>query len=189
MTTLLESYAAGHWFRASDEGEPLLDATTGEEVARISARGLDYAAMVNHARSVGGPAVRALTFHQRAKLIKTLAQYLNEHKPELYDLSVRTGATTRDTAVDVDGGIGTLFSFASKGVRELPNDTIAFDGNLETLGKHGTFVGQHVYTSRPGVTVQINAFNFPVWGMLEKLAPAFLAGLPSIVKPGSQTAI
>ncbi|GAB6900747.1 phenylacetic acid degradation bifunctional protein PaaZ [Kineosporia succinea] len=188
MTTLLESYAAGHWFRASDEGEPLLDATTGEEVARISARGLDYAAMVNHARSVGGPAVRALTFHQRAKLIKTLAQYLNEHKPELYDLSVRTGATTRDTAVDVDGGIGTLFSFASKGVRELPNDTIAFDGNLETLGKHGTFVGQHVYTSRPGVTVQINAFNFPVWGMLEKLAPAFLAGLPSIVKPGSQTA-
>nr|WP_269327697.1 phenylacetic acid degradation bifunctional protein PaaZ [Kineosporia mesophila] len=185
---MLESYVAGHWFRADDDGDPLLDATTGDEVARICARGLDYAAMVTHAREVGGPAVRALTFHQRAKLLKTLAQHLNEHKPELYDLSLHTGATTRDTAVDVDGGIGTLFSYASKGVRELPNDTIVFDGALETLGQQGTFVGQHIYTSRPGVTVQINAFNFPVWGMLEKLAPAFLAGLPTIVKPASQTA-
>ncbi|GLY33257.1 phenylacetic acid degradation bifunctional protein PaaZ [Kineosporia sp. NBRC 101731] len=188
MTTLLESYVAGHWFRSPDEGEPLLDASTGEEVARISASGLDYAAMVTHAREVGGPAARALTFHQRAKLLKQLAQHLNEHKPELYDLSLHTGATTRDTVVDVDGGIGTLFSYASKGVRELPNDTIVFDGALETLGKQGTFVGQHIYTSRPGVTVQINAFNFPVWGMLEKLAPAFLGGLPTIVKPASQTA-
>ncbi|MBT0770600.1 phenylacetic acid degradation bifunctional protein PaaZ [Kineosporia sp. J2-2] len=188
MTTLLESYVAGRWFRSADDGEPLLDAATGDEVARISARGLDYAALVHHARTVGGPAVRALTFHQRAKLLKALALHLGEHKPELYDLSLRTGATTRDTWVDVDGGIGTLFSYASKGVRELPNDTIAFDGALEPLGRQGTFVGQHVYTSRPGVTVQINAFNFPVWGMLEKLAPAFLAGLPSIVKPAGQTA-
>ncbi|GLY14577.1 putative phenylacetic acid degradation protein PaaN [Kineosporia sp. NBRC 101677] len=188
MGTLLESYAAGHWFRADDEGEPLLDAATGEEVARISARGLDYSAMVGWAREVGGPAVRALTFHQRAKLLKTLALHLADHKPELYDLSTCTGATVKDTWVDVDGGIGTLFSYASKGVRELPNDTIAFDGGLEPLGKAGTFVGQHVYTSRPGVNVQINAFNFPVWGMLEKLAPAFLAGLPTIVKPASQTA-
>ncbi|MEV5890235.1 phenylacetic acid degradation bifunctional protein PaaZ [Nonomuraea fuscirosea] len=188
MSTLLESYAAGRWFRPADDGEPLLDAATGEEVARISSRGLDVAAMVRHARGTGGPALRSLTFHERAALLKALAKHLLEHKDELYALSLRTGATTRDTAVDVDGGIGTLFSYASKGVRELPNDTVVLDGGLERLGKGGTFVGQHLYASRPGVAVQINAFNFPVWGMLEKLAPAFLAGLPSIVKPASQTA-
>ncbi|GAA2213445.1 phenylacetic acid degradation bifunctional protein PaaZ [Nonomuraea monospora] len=188
MSALLESYAAGRWFRAADDGEPLLDAATGEEVARISSRGLDVAAMVRHARDTGGPALRSLTFHERAALLKALAKHLLEHKEELYALSARTGATARDTAVDVDGGIGTLFSYGSKGVRELPNDTVVLDGGLEPLGKGGTFAGQHLYTSRPGVAVQINAFNFPVWGMLEKLAPAFLAGLPTIVKPASQTA-
>jgi oxepin-CoA hydrolase/3-oxo-5,6-dehydrosuberyl-CoA semialdehyde dehydrogenase len=188
VSTLLESYAAGGWFRAADEGQPLLDAATGEEVARISSRGLDLAAMVGHARGTGGPALRALTFHERASALKALAKHLMAGKDEFYALSVRTGATTRDTAVDVDGGIGTLFSFASKGTRELPNDTIVLDGALERLGKTGAFVGQHIFTSRPGVAVQINAFNFPVWGMLEKLAPAFLAGLPTIVKPASQTA-
>ncbi|MEU8322328.1 phenylacetic acid degradation bifunctional protein PaaZ [Nonomuraea sp. NPDC048881] len=188
MSALLESYAAGRWFRASDDGEPLLDAATGEEVARISSRGLDVAAMVRHARDTGGPALRALTFHERAALLKALAKHLLEGKDALYALSTRTGATSRDTMVDVDGGIGTLFSYASKGVRELPNDTVFLDGGLERLGKGGTFAGQHLYTSRPGVAVQINAFNFPVWGMLEKLAPAFLAGLPSIVKPAAQTA-
>ncbi|MFI6925464.1 phenylacetic acid degradation bifunctional protein PaaZ [Nonomuraea spiralis] len=188
MSALLESYAAGRWFRAADDGEPLLDAATGEEVARISSRGLDVAAMVRYARDTGGPAVRALTFHERAALLKALAKHLLEHKDALYALSTRTGATARDTMVDVDGGIGTLFSYASKGARELPNDTVVLDGALERLGKGGTFAGQHLYTSRPGVAVQINAFNFPVWGMLEKLAPAFLAGLPSIVKPAGQTA-
>ncbi|SHN47738.1 phenylacetic acid degradation bifunctional protein PaaZ [Cryptosporangium aurantiacum] len=188
MATLLESYAAGRWIRAEDEGEPLLDAATGEEVARISSRGLDVAAMVRHARDVGGPAIRALTFHQRAALLKAVAKHLTGVKDELTTLSAHTGATARDTAVDVDGGIGTLFSYASRGTRELPNDTIVLDGGVEQLGKGGTFVGRHVYTSRPGVAVQINAFNFPVWGMLEKLAPAFLAGLPTIVKPASQTA-
>ncbi|WP_214409216.1 phenylacetic acid degradation bifunctional protein PaaZ [Sphaerisporangium fuscum] len=188
MSTMLESYAAGRWFRAADDGEPLLDAATGEEVARVSSRGLDVAAMVRHARRAGGPALRSLTFHERAAMLKALAKHLTAHKEELYALSVRTGATSRDTMVDVDGGIGTLFSYASRGVRELPNDTVVLDGGLERLGKGGTFVGRHVYASRPGVAVQINAFNFPVWGMLEKLAPAFLAGLPSIVKPASQTA-
>ena len=188
MTALLESYAAGKWFRASDEGAPLLDAATGEEVARISSTGLDLAAMTGHARQVGGPAVRRLTFHERAGLLKALAKHLSTCKDELYALSTRTGATRRDSMVDIDGGIGTLFSYASKGTRELPNDTIVLDGGLEQLGRGGTFVGQHLYTSRPGVAVQINAFNFPVWGMLEKLAPAFLAGMPTIVKPASQTA-
>ena len=188
MSALLESYAAGSWYRATDEGTPLLDAATGEEVARISSTGLDLAAMTDHARTVGGPALRALTFHERAGLLKAMAKALGEHKEELYALSARTGATRRDSMVDIDGGIGTVFSYASKGTRELPNDTLDLDGKPERLGREGTFVGQHVYTSRPGVAVQINAFNFPVWGMLEKLAPAFLAGLPSIVKPASQTA-
>jgi oxepin-CoA hydrolase/3-oxo-5,6-dehydrosuberyl-CoA semialdehyde dehydrogenase len=188
VSALLESYAAGSWYRASDEGTPLLDAATGEEVARISSTGLDLAAMTDHARTVGGPALRALTFHERAALLKAVAKALGEHKEEFYALSARTGATRRDSMVDIDGGIGTVFSYASKGTRELPNDTVVLDGKPERLGREGTFVGQHLYTSRPGVAVQINAFNFPVWGMLEKLAPAFLAGLPSIVKPASQTA-
>ncbi len=188
MSAPLESYVAGRWFRPADEGEPVLDAATGEEVARVSTRGLDHAAMVEHARSVGGPAIRTLTFHERAALLKALAKHLGGAKDELYALSLRTGATQRDSLVDVDGGIGTLFSFASKGTRELPNDTVVLDGAAERLGRQGSFLGQHVYTSRPGVAVQVNAFNFPVWGMLEKLAPAFLAGLPTIVKPASQTA-
>jgi oxepin-CoA hydrolase/3-oxo-5,6-dehydrosuberyl-CoA semialdehyde dehydrogenase len=158
------------------------------EVARLSSAGLDLGAMVTHARTIGGPAIRGLTFHERAGLIKELAKQLMADKEAFYELSFRTGATRRDSAVDIDGGFGTLLGFASKGVRELPNDTVVLDGGLEQLGKGGTFVGQHIYTSRPGVAVQINAFNFPVWGMLEKLAPAFLAGLPSIVKPASQTA-
>ena len=188
MSALLESYAAGSWFRAADDGEPLLDAATGEEVARISSRGLDLAAMVGYARETGGPAVRALTFHQRAAALKALARQLTQDKEELYALSLRTGATAADSAIDIDGGIGTLFSYASRAVRELPDDVVVLDGATERLGKNGTFVGQHLYASRPGIAVQINAFNFPVWGMLEKLAPAFLAGLPTIVKPASQTA-
>jgi oxepin-CoA hydrolase/3-oxo-5,6-dehydrosuberyl-CoA semialdehyde dehydrogenase len=188
VSALLESYAGGRWLSASDEGQPLLDAATGEEVARISSRGLDLGAMVTYAREVGGPAIRALTFHDRAALLKQLAAHLSADKDELYALSYRTGATLRDSQVDIDGGFGTVFSYASKGRRELPNDTVYLDGDVERLGRGGRFLGQHVFTSRPGVAVQINAFNFPVWGMLEKLAPAFLAGLPSIVKPASQTA-
>ncbi|MEU0242158.1 phenylacetic acid degradation bifunctional protein PaaZ [Nocardiopsis sp. NPDC006198] len=188
MSEVLESYAQGSWFAPADEGVPLADANTGETVARISAAGLDVAGMVDHARRVGGPALRRLTFHQRAIILKELAKHLTEHKDEFYALSYRTGANKRDTMVDVDGGFGTLFSYSGKGRRELPNATVILDGPLEQLGRQGTFVGQHVYTSRPGVAVQINAFNFPVWGMLEKFAPAFLAGMPSIVKPASQTA-
>jgi oxepin-CoA hydrolase/3-oxo-5,6-dehydrosuberyl-CoA semialdehyde dehydrogenase len=188
VTRLLESYSAGRWYRASDEGRPVLDAGTGDEVARVSSTGLDLEEMVAHARQVGGPALRALTFHERAGLLKAMAKDLLAAKDEFYELSFATGATRRDSAVDIDGGIGTVFSIASKGTREMPNDTVFLDGGIETLGKGGTFLAQHVYTSRPGVAVQINAFNFPVWGFLEKLAPAFLAGSPSIVKPAAQTA-
>lgn len=188
MTRLLESYAAGRWYRADDEGAPVHDAATGAEVARVSSAGLDVGAMVAHGRHVGGPALRALTFHERAGLLKQVAKHLLGVKDELYEASYATGATARDSAVDIDGGIGTVFSIASKSTRELPNDTVHLDGQPEQLGKGGTFLGQHVYTSRPGVAVQINAFNFPVWGMLEKLAPALVAGMPSIVKPAGQTA-
>lgn len=188
MTALLESYVAGAWWRAADAGTPLLDAATGEEVARISSTGLDLAAMTDHARRVGGPAVRTLTFHERAVLLKAVATHLAGIKDELYALSLRTGATRRDSLVDIDGGIGTVYSLSSRARRELPADTVVLDGEPERLGRGGTFVGQHVYTSRPGVAVQVNAFNFPVWGFLEKLAPAFLAGLPTIVKPAAQTA-
>lgn len=166
----------------------MLSAIDGTEVARISSKGLDVAGMVEYARAVGGPALAALTFHERAGLLKQLGLTLMAGKDEFYDVSTHTGATRRDSSVDIDGGFGTVLSYASKARRELPNDTVYLDGAIEQLGKKGTFLGQHIYTSRRGVAVQINAFNFPVWGFLEKLAPAFIAGVPSIVKPASQTA-
>ncbi|GAA5156138.1 phenylacetic acid degradation bifunctional protein PaaZ [Amycolatopsis dongchuanensis] len=185
---LLRSYVGGRWQTAADEGVPLHDAVTGEEVARVSSKGVDMAAALEHGRRAGGPALRELTFHQRAALLKALASHLREHREELYALSARTGATLFDSKFDIDGGIGVLFSYASKGRRELPNDTVYVEGAVEPLGKGGTFVGQHIATPLRGVAVQINAFNFPVWGPLEKFAPAFLAGVPSLVKPASQTA-
>ena len=185
---MLESYVAGRWFAAADEGARIADAVTGEAVVRVSSTGLDVAAMLDHARAVGGPALRELTFHQRAGLLKQLGLRLMADKDEFYALSRRTGATDRDTAVDVDGGFGTVLSYASRARRELPDDTVVLDGAVEPLGKRGTFAGQHLWTPLRGVAVQINAFNFPVWGFLEKLAPAFLAGVPTIVKPASPTA-
>ncbi|HVD88213.1 MAG TPA: phenylacetic acid degradation bifunctional protein PaaZ [Jatrophihabitantaceae bacterium] len=185
---VLRSYVNGSWFTPTGEGAPLYDAVTGDEVARISSAGIDMAAALEYGRQVGGPAIRQLTFHERASALKSLAGALRGHRDELYQLSVHTGATRRDGVFDVDGGLGVLFSYSSKGRRELPNDTIYVEGPVEPLGKGGQFVGQHVYTSRTGVAVQINAFNFPVWGPLEKFAPAFLAGMPSLVKPASPTA-
>ncbi|HEY8455668.1 MAG TPA: phenylacetic acid degradation bifunctional protein PaaZ [Actinopolymorphaceae bacterium] len=184
----LRSYVAGAWREPAESGVPLLDAVTGEEVARLSSAGIDKAEALEYGRRVGGPAIRELTFHQRALLLKELALYLREHREELYALSKRAGATHYDARYDVDGGISVLFSYSSKGRRELPNDTVYVEGPVEPLGKHGGFVGQHILTPLLGVAVQINAFNFPVWGPLEKFAPAFLAGMPSLVKPASQTA-
>ena len=186
--TVLRSYVGGAWTEPADEGRPVLDAVTGEEVARVSSAGIDLAAALDYGRSSGGPALRELTFHQRAALLKSLGQLLREHRQELYTLSARTGATLGDSKFDVDGGIGVLLSYASRAKRELPNDTILTEGAVEPLGKGGTFVGQHILTPLHGVAVQINAFNFPVWGPLEKFAPAFIAGVPSLVKPATQTA-
>jgi oxepin-CoA hydrolase/3-oxo-5,6-dehydrosuberyl-CoA semialdehyde dehydrogenase len=185
---LLPSYVSGQWHTAADEGVPLHDAVTGAEVARISSSGVDMADALRYGRTVAGPVLRELTFHQRAALIKALGSYLREHREELYALSARTGATLYDSKFDIDGGIGVLLAYASKSKRELPNDTVYIDGAVEPLSKGGTFIGQHIATPLHGVAVQINAFNFPVWGPLEKLAPAFIAGVPSLIKPASQTA-
>jgi oxepin-CoA hydrolase/3-oxo-5,6-dehydrosuberyl-CoA semialdehyde dehydrogenase len=154
---MLSSYASGTWFTASDEGTPLLDAVTGDEVDRVSSAGLDVAGMLDYGRRIGGPALRAMTFHERAGALKALATALSAAKDEFYELSLSTGATRNDALIDIDGGIGTMLVFASKGRRELPNDTIYLDGATERLGRQGHFVGQHVYTSLRGVAVQINA--------------------------------
>jgi len=182
MTTItLKNYAEDRWVTGSGDLAELRSAVTGDVVALTSSRGLDFAGMARFAREQGGPALRALTFHQRAGMLKALAEALTARKPDLYELSYETGATKGDTWIDVDGGIGTFAVYQSKGRRELPDNRILIDGNLEGLSRGGTFQGLHVYTSLQGVAVHINAFNFPVWGMLEKLAPTFLAGVPAIV--------
>jgi oxepin-CoA hydrolase/3-oxo-5,6-dehydrosuberyl-CoA semialdehyde dehydrogenase len=189
MTILsLQSFAAGKWIGPSGSPRKLKSAVTGEVIAELGSAGLDFGAMTDHARQVGGPALRKLTFHERAARLKALAQYLNERRDPLYELSYDTGATKSDSTIDIDGGIGTLFVYSSKGRRELPDDVLYVDGAVEQLGKTGAFLGQHVATSLHGVAVHINAFNFPVWGMLEKLAPTLLAGMPAIIKPASATA-
>jgi oxepin-CoA hydrolase / 3-oxo-5,6-dehydrosuberyl-CoA semialdehyde dehydrogenase len=185
---LLRSYVSGNWVTPDGDGRPVFDAVTGAEVARISAAGVDMGATLAYGRAVGGSGLCELTFHQRAALLKALGSQLREHRDELYSLSAKTGATLGDAKFDVDGGIGVLLSYASRARREMPNDTVYLDGAVEPLGKSGQFVGQHIMTSMRGVAVQVNAFNFPVWGPLEKLAPAFLAGVPSLIKPASQTA-
>jgi oxepin-CoA hydrolase/3-oxo-5,6-dehydrosuberyl-CoA semialdehyde dehydrogenase len=184
----LQSYVGGEWRSGRDHGVIMRDATTGETVGEVSSAGIDFAAVLSYAREVGGPALRAMTFHERAAMLKALAKHLSELKEEFYALSFRTGATRNDSWVDIDGGIGTVFAFAGKAGRELPNGRVYLDGAVEGLSKGGSFVGQHLYVSREGAAVHINAFNFPVWGMLEKLAPALLAGVPAVVKPATTTA-
>ena len=184
--TVLHSYVEGRWY-APDSGTPVHDAVTGETVTEVSSAGIDFGAALAYGRSEGGPALREMTFHERAALAKAAGQLLREHREELYELSYRTGATLADAKFDVDGGIGVLLSYASKARRELPNERVFVEGPPEQLGKDGQFLGQHLLTPLPGVAVQINAFNFPVWGPLEKLAPALIAGVPSLIKPASQT--
>ena len=176
------------WVEGDGDGTILTSAVSGEPVATITSDGLDFAGMLEYARTVGGGNLRRYTFHERGDMLKALAQYLMEHKKEFYRLSTETGATKGDSWVDIDGGISTLFVFSSKGRREMPNDHVYLDGPPEFLSRNGTFVGQHIFTPKLGAAIHINAFNFPCWGMLEKLAPALLAGVPAIVKPASSTA-
>ncbi len=183
----INSFAAGSWIAPDAGARPIENAVTGEVMAQAGNDTLDVAGMLDHAREVGGPNLRKLTFHDRARMLKALAAHLNTHKQALYDLSFATGATQSDHLIDIDGGIGTMFVFASKGRREMPDGHIYIDGEIEQLSRGGTFLGQHICTSMQGVAVHINAFNFPVWGMLEKLAPTLLAGVPAIVKPATAT--
>ena len=187
-TRRLESYVCGEWRKGGGEGTILRDASTGSPVALIDSSGIDFAAALAYGREKAGPALRRLSFHERAAMLKALAQALMAHKDELYALSTATGATRADSWVDIDGGFGTLLTYASKGRRELPNTRVLLDGDVEPLSKDGTFSAQHILSPLQGVAVHINAFNFPVWGMLEKIAPTLLAGVPCVVKPASKTA-
>ncbi|MEZ5676714.1 MAG: phenylacetic acid degradation bifunctional protein PaaZ [Thalassovita sp.] len=182
-----ESFVAGAWIAPGATATPVIGPVTDTEIALVGGAALDTDAMLAHARKVGGPALRAMTFHDRAKILKKLALYIDSRKEELYAINGLTGATRRDGAVDIEGGIGTMFVYAAKGRREMPDAQVYVDGDIEQLGRSGAFLGQHIATPLQGVAVHINAFNFPVWGMLEKLAPTLLAGVPAIVKPATQT--
>jgi len=186
-TPQLLNYERDRWV-AGDSPVEIPSAIDGAPVASTSSGGLDFGSMLRHARDVGGPALRKLTFHERARMLKGLGLAIMARKEELYELNYLTGATRKDGWIDIEGGAGTLFSFSSKGRRELPDAHMLLDGQLEGLSRNGTFVGQHIFTPLRGAAVHINAFNFPVWGMLEKLAPTLLAGVPAVVKPASATA-
>jgi oxepin-CoA hydrolase/3-oxo-5,6-dehydrosuberyl-CoA semialdehyde dehydrogenase len=184
----LKSYAYGQWLAGSNDGTALYNAVNGEYIANIDSTGVEYKSMLEYGRNIGGKNLRKYTVHQRARMIKALAQHLMEKKDKFYQLSKATGASKIDSWIDIEGGIGTLFTYASKARREMPDEKFYVDGNQEALSKNGTFIGHHICVPLEGVAVHINAFNFPCWGMLEKIAPSLIAGMPVIVKPASLTA-
>ena len=182
----LGNYITGQWITGDGDGQLLYNAVTGQPFAAATTKGLDFAAITDHARKVGNPALRKMTFHQRGNMLKALALHLRNHLSGFYEISYRTGATKADSWVDIEGGIGNLFANASLR-RRFPNDVIAIDGESHNLGKNNTFMGTHILSPKEGVAIHINAFNFPVWGMLEKIAVNLLAGVPAIVKPATVT--
>lgn len=183
----LQSYVEGRWTEGKGSGAALYHAVSGEKIAEVSSEGIDFKAMLDYARGVGGPNLRRMTFHERARMLKALANYLMQRKDEFYPVSAATGATKLDSWIDIEGGIGTLFTYASKGRRELSDEGFHLDGNPEVISKGGTFTARHICVPLEGTAVHINAFNFPCWGMLEKISPTLLAGMPAIVKPASAT--
>ena len=183
----LQNLVANKWVDTGQVRRELLDPATQEPIAFLQDGLPDFSEMLYYARNIGRSNIQSLTFHKRALLLKKLGIFLLEHKEKYYELSTRSGATRTDSWIDIDGGIGTLFTYSGKGRRELPNSFHVIDGDPEILSKDATFIGQHVYSPLEGSAVHINAFNFPCWGMLEKFAPCFLAGMPSIIKPASQT--
>ncbi len=182
----LKNYAEGAWRTAKTEGEQLHNAVTGEPIYTASSEGLDFGAMMRYARTVGGPLLRKLTFQERGRMLKALAMHLLEKKEFFYEISSLTGATRTDSWVDIEGGIGNLFAYASLR-RQFPDERFYVDGEAAKLSKNNTFIGHHIMVPREGVAIHINAFNFPVWGMLEKIAVNLLAGVPAIVKPATLT--
>lgn len=182
----LENYIAGKWITGDGDGQPLYDAVTGETIAAASTKGLDFGAMLDHGRKVGNPALRKMTFHERGRMLRALANYLLERKEKFYQVSYHTGATKADSWIDIEGGIGNLFSNASLR-RKFPDLSFCTDGESISLSKSGSFIGHHILVPKEGVAIHINAFNFPVWGMLEKCAVNWLAGMPAVVKPATIT--
>jgi oxepin-CoA hydrolase/3-oxo-5,6-dehydrosuberyl-CoA semialdehyde dehydrogenase len=181
----IESYACGTWTAGSDDGVEVRNAINGEPIGQVSSSGLDFADMLKYGRSHGGSALRRMTIHDRANMLKALASHLLGKKEIFYDISAKTGATRADSWVDIEGGIGTVFAYSGIARRELPNETFAVEGKTERLSAGGSFVGRHILTAKHGVSLHINAFNFPCWGMLEKIAPSLIAGVPAIVKPAT----
>src|SRR6185369_2805817 len=186
MTTTLQSFIAGRWL-GTQGAQVLHSAINGRPVASTHAEAIDFAEAVAYARNVGLPALMKLDFQQRASALKALAKYLGEHKEQLYAISAHTGATRADSWIDIEGGSGTLFAYSGIGNNELPSGNLVHEGPAVPLGKNGGFAGTHILVPRRGVAVHINAFNFPVWGLLEKFAPSFLAGMPCIAKPATST--
>ncbi|RRQ47091.1 phenylacetic acid degradation bifunctional protein PaaZ [Chryseobacterium sp. SC28] len=182
----LENYALGRWTKGEGEGQALYNSINGDLVATATSKGLDFAEMMDYARKIGGPALRKLTFQERGLMLKKLAFHLLEKKETFYKVSWATGATRADSWVDIEGGIGNLFANASLR-RQFPDLPYYIDGESVKLSKEGTFIGHHICTPKRGVAIHINAFNFPVWGMLEKIAVNLLAGVPAIVKPATAT--
>ncbi len=182
----LQNYAQGQWVEGSGKEKPLFDAITGEQIATASSEGLDFAAMMDYARKVGGPALRKMTFQERGLMLKSLALHLISLKAKYYEVSAKTGATKVDSWIDIEGGIGNLFANASLR-RQFPDEPFYVDGETAPLSKNGTFIGHHIMVPKQGVAIHINAFNFPIWGMLEKIAVNLMAGVPAIVKPATLT--
>jgi len=186
MTTTLQSFIAGRWL-GTQGAQVLHSAINGRPIASTHAEAIDFGEAVAYARDVGLPALLATDFQQRAAMLKALAKYLGEHKELLYAVSAHTGATRADGWIDIEGGSGTLFAYAGVGTNELPSGNLVHEGPAMTLGKNGGFAGTHILVPRGGLAVHINAFNFPIWGLLEKFAPSFLAGMPCIGKPATAT--
>ncbi len=186
MTNQLNNFAYGKWIPGEEKGQELLNAINGDFVASASSKGIDFAKMCDFARNIGGPKLRKLTFQERGLMLKALALHLQSKKEIFYNLSWATGATRMDSWVDIEGGIGNLFTYASLR-RQFPNESYCYDGDVARLSKNNTFIGHHICVPKEGVAIHINAFNFPVWGMLEKVAVNWLAGVPAIVKPATLT--
>jgi oxepin-CoA hydrolase / 3-oxo-5,6-dehydrosuberyl-CoA semialdehyde dehydrogenase len=182
----LTNYALGQWITGDGDGTPQYHAITGELLHHASDEGLDYQAILQYARRTGGPTLRKMTFQERGRMLKALAIYLNERVERYYAVSAQTGATRADSWVDIEGGIGNLFAYASLR-RRLPDAPYYVEGDSARLSKEGTFIGQHILVPKHGVAVHINAFNFPIWGMLEKIAVNLLAGMPAVVKASEHT--
>lgn len=178
----VRSYIKGEWITEGKKTD-LISAVTDEPVAQLVETDLDYKGACEYARQQAGPKLRAMSIHERAFKIKFLAQYLLKRKEDYYELSTHTGATRQDSWIDIEGGIGSMFSLSSKSRINLSDLPYHVEGSHEQLSREGTFVGQHICVPRHGVGVHINAFNFPVWGMLEKLAPCIISGMPAIIKP------